>query len=221
MKVLLALGLVGIVSILGFGTKLAGEIEPQKSQPFFQPSVLKYECQELACFQKSVAYGWWMSKHSKKEKEAFTWTETRLHGFESANQKLKVRMSSVGDPRLGSPKVEFGNIILFSSYDHGPVRIRRSSHDLPPSPVITELGGKPKWLPLDFGYHDVMHTGPMYKKHGHGAHQVRLCSLSHVPESVHCMLHNEDPWEEDVDGRERLNRIAWGDQPREYYLKFL
>ena len=32
---------------------------------------------------------------------------------------------------------------------------------LPPSPVILwiELGGKPKWLPLNFGYHDVMHTG--------------------------------------------------------------
>ena len=32
---------------------------------------------------------------------------------------------------------------------------------LPPSPVILwiELGGKPKWLPLNFGYHDVMRTG--------------------------------------------------------------
>ena len=29
---------------------------------------------------------------------------------------------------------------------------------LPPSPVILqiELGGKTKWLPLSFGYHDVM-----------------------------------------------------------------
>ena len=27
-------------------------------------------------------------------------------------------------------------------------------------PIILciELGGKPKWLPLNFGYHDVMHT---------------------------------------------------------------
>ena len=32
---------------------------------------------------------------------------------------------------------------------------------LPPSPIILwiELGGKPKWLPLNFGYHDVMRTG--------------------------------------------------------------
>ena len=39
-----------------------------------------------------------------------------------------------------------------------PVRIRPSSHELPPSAVILwiELGGKPKWLPLIFGYHDVM-----------------------------------------------------------------
>ena len=31
----------------------------------------------------------------------------------------------------------------------------------PPSPVILwmELGGKPKWLPLKFRQHDVMHTG--------------------------------------------------------------
>ena len=34
---------------------------------------------------------------------------------------------------------------------------------LPPSPVILwiELGGKSKWLPLNFGYHDVMRTGPI------------------------------------------------------------
>ena len=34
---------------------------------------------------------------------------------------------------------------------------------LPPSPVILwiELGGKPKWLPLNFGYHDVMCTAPI------------------------------------------------------------
>ena len=31
---------------------------------------------------------------------------------------------------------------------------------LPPSPVVLwiELDGKPKWLPLNFGYHDVMRT---------------------------------------------------------------
>ena len=34
---------------------------------------------------------------------------------------------------------------------------------LPPSPVIlwTELGGKPKWLPLSFGNHDEMRTTPL------------------------------------------------------------
>ena len=34
---------------------------------------------------------------------------------------------------------------------------------LPPSPVILwrELAGKPKWLLLNFGYHDKMHTGPI------------------------------------------------------------
>ena len=36
---------------------------------------------------------------------------------------------------------------------------------LPPSPVILwiELGGKPRWLPLNFGYHDVMRTVPIPK----------------------------------------------------------
>ena len=45
----------------------------------------------------------------------------------------------------------------------GHVRIRHVivHTNLPPSPVILwiELGGKPKWLPLNFGYHDVMRTG--------------------------------------------------------------
>ena len=27
--------------------------------------------------------------------------------------------------------------------------------------LISELGGKPKWLPLKFGYHDVMRTSPI------------------------------------------------------------
>ena len=34
---------------------------------------------------------------------------------------------------------------------------------LPPSPVILwiKLGGKPKWLPLNFGYRDFMRTSPV------------------------------------------------------------
>ena len=34
---------------------------------------------------------------------------------------------------------------------------------LPPSLVILWIsqGGKPNWLPLNFGYHDVMHTAPI------------------------------------------------------------
>ena len=50
----------------------------------------------------------------------------------------------------------------------GPVRIRTSGtiHTiLPPSPVILwiELGGKPKWLPLKFGYHNLVRTAPIFK----------------------------------------------------------
>ena len=39
----------------------------------------------------------------------------------------------------------------------------KSHPKLPPSPVILwiELGGKPKWLPLNSGYHDVMSIAPI------------------------------------------------------------
>ena len=48
----------------------------------------------------------------------------------------------------------------------GPARIRHVHTILqsPPSPVILwiELDGKPKWRPLNFGYHDIMQTAPIY-----------------------------------------------------------
>ena len=31
-------------------------------------------------------------------------------------------------------------------------------------PSHTELGGEPKWIPLDFGYHDVMHADQSERK---------------------------------------------------------
>ena len=45
----------------------------------------------------------------------------------------------------------------------GLIRTHQSSHEFVTQPVILriQLGGKPKWLPLKFGYHDVMHTGPI------------------------------------------------------------
>ena len=36
-------------------------------------------------------------------------------------------------------------------------------HTVLPVILWTELGGKPKWLPLNFGYHDIMHAGPHHK----------------------------------------------------------
>ena len=43
--------------------------------------------------------------------------------------------------------------------------------ELPTSPAILciELGGKPKWLPLSFGFHDKMLTGPIYSCDNHGS----------------------------------------------------
>ena len=64
----------------------------------------------------------------------------------------------------------------------GPVRIRSLHTFLPPSPVILwiSLGGKPKWLPLDFGYHDVMRTTPLCV--------MVKCHLSRKTEIPACIL---------------------------------
>ena len=47
----------------------------------------------------------------------------------------------------------------------GPVRIRHSIRDFATQPVIfwILLGGKPKWLPLNFGFNDVMRTAPIHR----------------------------------------------------------
>ena len=45
----------------------------------------------------------------------------------------------------------------------GAVRIRHSIREFATQPVILWilLGGKPKWLPLNFGFNDVMRTAPI------------------------------------------------------------
>ena len=54
----------------------------------------------------------------------------------------------------------------------GLVQIRPSSHEIATQfnhSVYLELGGKPKWLPLHFGYNDVMRTSRIMIElvHGH------------------------------------------------------
>ena len=49
----------------------------------------------------------------------------------------------------------------------GPVRISHSSHHFGPVILWISLGGKPKWLPLKFGYHDVMRTSPIARGKRH------------------------------------------------------
>ena len=46
----------------------------------------------------------------------------------------------------------------------GAVRIRHSIREFATQPVILWilLGGKPKWLPLNFGFNDVMRTAPIF-----------------------------------------------------------
>ena len=45
----------------------------------------------------------------------------------------------------------------------GAVRIRQSIREFATQPVILWilLGGKPKWLPLNFRFNDVIHTAPI------------------------------------------------------------
>ena len=44
-----------------------------------------------------------------------------------------------------------------------PVRLRHSIREIATQPVVLwiELGGKPKWLPLNFGFNDVMPKVPV------------------------------------------------------------
>ena len=48
----------------------------------------------------------------------------------------------------------------------GAVRKRQRIQEIADQPVILwiELGGKPKWLPLNFGFNDVLRKTPIYKK---------------------------------------------------------
>ena len=59
------------------------------------------------------------------------------------------------DDGLGKKIIVWGN----------GAHIRHSLRKIFSQPVILwiELGDKPKWLPLNFGYHDVMRTTPLIK----------------------------------------------------------
>ena len=62
-----------------------------------------------------------------------------------------------------------GFTVYFKTLWMGPVRIPHSSHFLSPSSVISWIelgggggrGGKSKWIPLNFGYHEVIRTAPI------------------------------------------------------------
>ena len=62
------------------------------------------------------------------------------------------------------------------------------------SPVILwiSLGGKPKWLPLKFGYHDVMRTSPiMHTRHGRQASgHIWSCSMTKFSLTSSLALHS-------------------------------
>ena len=60
----------------------------------------------------------------------------------------------------------FRKTFFGSECSMGPVRIGHRSHHFATqsSHLWMELGGKPKGLPLNFGYHDVMRTVPVMAK---------------------------------------------------------
>ena len=53
-----------------------------------------------------------------------------------------------------------GSVVLM-----GAVRMRHSMREIATQPAILSirLGGKPKWLPLNFGFNDVMCTAPIFE----------------------------------------------------------
>ena len=75
----------------------------------------------------------------------------------------------------------------------GAVRIRHSIREFATQPVILWilLGGKPKWLPLNFGFNDVMRTAPIVQKEnrwttdtgleGVAGHLFKLLQIREVP----------------------------------------
>ena len=86
----------------------------------------------------------------------------------------------------------------------GPVRIRHSSHDFGWQFILwISLGGKPKWLPLKFVYHDLMHTSPIeayffrfsvFFSQLSGNYSGHLCastyrSRSHTEDSIGLLWH--------------------------------
>ena len=67
----------------------------------------------------------------------------------------------------------------------GAVHVLRSIRKIATWPVILWilLGGKPKWLPLNFGFNDVMRTAPIAQK----------TDLTFHPQHPHCQLFIHTP----------------------------
>ena len=57
-----------------------------------------------------------------------------------------------------------------------PTRHRIREFEIATQPIILWilLGGKPKWLPLNFGFNDVMHTAPIATTTSHVCHYTKV-----------------------------------------------
>ena len=79
----------------------------------------------------------------------------------------------------------------FASAPMGAVRIRHSIWEFATQPVILWilLGGKPKWLPLNFGFNDVKRTAPISSLIPKNIAIDLKCIENHM--AVHCTASSE------------------------------
>ena len=77
--------------------------------------------------------------------------------------------------------------LAYAIHEMGAVRMRHSIREFATQPVILwiPLGGKPKWLPLNFGFNDEMRTAPIKSRMKNSAitvarwHEFRCHGCAH------------------------------------------
>ena len=101
----------------------------------------------------------------------------------------------------------------------GPVRIRHCSHHFATQASLSELSGKPKWLPLNSRYHDVMCTVPIASlsnlvtlQHTYGLSRSSVISKFHAFRRL-CSSEKRPAWNPDSRAR-KLCLLSVHNSPR-------